>query len=255
MIYYLFTFFFIAIFWKFILFFILCLPLRRYNLKNFQENQKQCKQQDIIGEKAAENHQKLSEHPKKKFSSLRNLLFSCISGYERLLMYQIGYFPSHTIRNFIYKHIYLIHKDENAIIYYGAFIRGGHNLYIGKGSIIGDRCMLDARRGGIFIGENVNIGTSVSLWTGSHDVNDPYFRSMPQTRGPIKIGDRAWLGSHCIILDQVTIGEGAVVAAGSVVTKDVAPYTIVGGIPAKKIGERNHDLRYKLGGKFHPRFY
>lgn len=239
--------------WKFVLFLLFSLPLRRYNKKNEKADRNHSPQIPI-----ERNQKDLSLEPpckKKKFAAFRNFLFSVISGYERLLMYQIGFFPSHRIRNFVYKFIFLIHKDPNAIIYYGAFIRGGHNLYIGKGSIIGDRCMLDARRGGIYIGENVNIGTNVSLWTGSHDVNDPYFRSMPQKRGPIKIGNRAWLGSHCVILDQVNIGEGAVVAAGAVVTQDVPPYTIVGGVPAKKIGERNHDLKYQLGGKFHPRFY
>lgn len=56
-------------------------------------------------------------------------------------------------------------------------------------------------------------------------------------KAPIKIGSKAWIGMNCIILKGVTIGEGAIVAAGSVVTKDVEPWTIVGGNPAVKIGE------------------
>lgn len=82
-----------------------------------------------------------------------------------------------------------------------------------------------------------------------------FFNSTPNKRGPINIGDRAWLGSHCVILDQVNIGEGAVVAAGAVVTKDVPPFAVVGGVPAKIIGERSKDLRYNLGGKSHVHFY
>lgn len=66
--------------------------------------------------------------------------------------------------------------------------------------------------------------------------------------------DRAWIGPNTIILHSVHIGEGAVVAAGAVVTKDVEPYTIVAGIPAKKVGDRNRDLKYEFNGKYSP-FY
>lgn len=139
---------------------------------------------------------------------------------------------------------------KNSVVYFGAEIRGASQLELGDGCIIGDKSVLDARRGGIKIGKNVQLGSFVKLWTGSHDHNDPYFRSMPHKRGPIKIGDRAWIGPSVTILHSVTIGEGAVVAAGSVVTKNVEPYSIVGGIPAKKIGERSHDLRYEFNGDY-----
>ena len=227
----------LVVFWKVTLFLLLAWPLRLFNLR--------CKS-------AAEEKQPDESKGEK---GIKNQLFFVIIGYDRFLMYQIGYFPSHTVRNFVYRHIYLADISKEAIVYYGAYIRGGDKLHIGAGSVVGDKCQLDARRGGIFIGENVNIGTCVSLWTGSHDVNDPYFRSMPSKRGPIRIGDRAWLGSHCVVLDQVTIGEGAVVAAGAVVTKDVEPYSIVAGVPAKKIGERNRHLLYRMGWRVHSHFY
>lgn len=108
------------------------------------------------------------------------------------------------------------------------YIRASYNLFIGKGTIIGDKSVLDARRM-IVIGENVNFSSGVSLWTDQHDYNDPYFRCMPNKYGPIVIKDRAWIGPGAIILHNVTIGEGAVVAAGAVVTKDVPPFTLVGG--------------------------
>jgi len=63
----------------------------------------------------------------------------------------------------------------------------------------------------------------------------------------VTIHDYACIGSRVTILPRVTIGYGAVVASGAVVTKDVAPYAVVGGVPAKFIRERSHDLRYKLG--------
>lgn len=234
-------------FWKVALFILFAIPLRIFNLK--------MKKKSMISGNTEGTGIKKKHKCQFVFAKfMKTQLFFTITGYARLLMYQTGFFPSHCIRHFIYKYIFLIDKSKDSIIYYGAYIRGGENLHIGRGCIIGDRCQLDARCGGIFMGEDVNIGTCVSLWTGSHDANDSWFRSMHKI-GKITIGNRAWLGSHCVILDQVNIGEGAVVAAGAVVTKDVDPYTIVAGVPAKKIGERNKDLRYHFDVTSHRHFY
>jgi acetyltransferase-like isoleucine patch superfamily enzyme len=64
--------------------------------------------------------------------------------------------------------------------------------------------------------------------------------------GPVEIGPRAWIAYQAIVLPGLRIGEGAVVAAGSVVSRDVEPFAIVAGSPARKVGERNPDLRYHL---------
>ena len=103
--------------------------------------------------------------------------------------------------------------------------------------------MLDGRAG-LTIGNSVNLSTGAWIWTMQHDVNDPQFAA---TKGAVVIEDYAWISSRTTILPGVTIGKGAVVAAGAVVTKSVAPYEIVGGIPAKKIGERDRNLTYTLG--------
>jgi putative colanic acid biosynthesis acetyltransferase WcaF len=76
----------------------------------------------------------------------------------------------------------------------------------------------------------------VYLCGGSHDLSQP---SLPLITGTIEIGVDAFIGAQALILPGITIGEGAVVGAGSVVTKDVAPWTIVAGNPAKEIGQRN----------------
>ncbi|MDE7347755.1 MAG: acyltransferase [Muribaculaceae bacterium] len=162
-------------------------------------------------------------------------------------MIETGHIPSHHIRNFIYRRLYLIDLAPNTAIYYGAEIRAGINLHISEGTIIGDKAILDARNG-ILIGRNVNFSSDVHIWTEQHDHSDPEFRCLSDSSYQVKICDRAWIGPSVTILHSVTIGEGAVVAAGSVVTKDVAPFSIVAGIPAKKIGERNRDLRYSLSG-------
>lgn len=87
----------------------------------------------------------------------------------------------------------------------------------------------------ISIGSNCCIGEDVRLLTGSHDVTSPHFDLVTK---PILIQDNVWIATAAIILPGITIGEGAVIAAGSVVTKDVAPWTVVGGNPAKFIKKR-----------------
>ncbi|MDY3914833.1 MAG: acyltransferase [Phocaeicola sp.] len=163
------------------------------------------------------------------------------------LLWLVGYIPSMHIRMFIYRRIYRISLDKYVIIYKGCEIRNTKGLKIGKGTIIGDNAMLDARRG-IDIGQNVNFSSGVEIWTLQHDYRDPNFACNPDHTGPVTIGDRAWIGPRVTILHSVNIGEGAVVGAGSVVTKDVEPYSVVAGIPAKKIAERPRNLIYEFDG-------
>lgn len=115
-------------------------------------------------------------------------------------------------------------------------------LAIGNGVNIGWRCTIDAR-GGIEIGDNVVIASDSIVLTADHDVNDTDFTARYRS---ITIKDRAWICTRSTVLGGVTIGEGAVVAAGSLVTKDVEAYTIVGGVPAKVIGYRNKDINYEI---------
>ena len=118
-----------------------------------------------------------------------------------------------------------------------------------KGLMIGDRVAvgwfaeLDAR-GGITVDHDTNISSHAKLITGSHDIDDPYFTADFK---PIIIGHHCWIGTGAMILQGVTIGDGAVVAAGAVVTKDVPPYTVVGGVPAKVIRSRADKVLYKNG--------
>jgi acetyltransferase-like isoleucine patch superfamily enzyme len=167
---------------------------------------------------------------------------------NRLFLLWISHIYVHFIRDFFYKKIYLIDIKENAIIYYGAEIRNPTGLCIGKGSIIGDNAILDARAG-LIIGDDVNLSSDVQIWTYQHDYRDPFFSCNPGHYGKVIIGNRAWIGPRVIILHSVKIGEGAVIAAGAVVTKDVPPFTLVGGIPAKIIGKRPQNLKYHFNGK------
>jgi acetyltransferase-like isoleucine patch superfamily enzyme len=170
---------------------------------------------------------------------------------DGMIFYSIlrtGKIPFHYIRNFIYKYVFHINMGKNVIIYGGAEIRSPNKLIIGKGSIIGHYSILDARNV-IEIGENVNFSHGVWLWTRQHNYNDPNFSSESPKNNKITIGDRAWLGPRVIVLPGCTIGEGAVIAAGAVVTKDIEPFTVNAGIPAKTIGERNRNLTYIFNEK------
>lgn len=121
------------------------------------------------------------------------------------------------------------------------YIMDPNRLSVGKYSHVNRLSTLDAR-GGLTIGDSVSVSHGVMIMTGSHDFNATDF---PVNYKSIFIGDYAWIGCGAIVLQGVTIGKGAVVAAGAVVTTDVPPYTIVGGIPARVIGQRNKNLNYK----------
>ena len=168
-------------------------------------------------------------------------------GWQRYMLFQISLVPSHHLRRFVYKALGA-EIGKNVVFHFKTEIRGIQKLKIGKGTIVGDNALLAAQRG-LTIGENVNISSNVSIYSGAHDNRDPYFRSTPQTTRPITIGNRVWLGSNVIVLTGVNIGEGAVCCAGCVVTKDVEPYAVVAGIPAKKVNDRPRDLRYEFKGR------
>lgn len=151
----------------------------------------------------------------------------------------IAHIPIHSLRIFYFKRFglkieYKSYINMSSYILSPSKISIGHHTHINRG------CLLDGR-GWCFIGNNVSISFNVSLISGGHDIHSKTFNGMYY---PIKIEDDVWIGANASILQNVTIGRGSVVASGSIVTKNVAPYTIVGGVPAKPIGKRPKDLDY-----------
>jgi len=172
-------------------------------------------------------------------------IVSLAKGYARSLLQLalalLAYVPSHAIRKAGLK-ICGARIAGNSLMYHGFWVVSPWKMTIGKSSVVGDHAILDAR-GGLTIGDNVNLSAHVAIWTGQHDYQSPDFA---YEEGPVRVENYAWLSFRTTLLPGVTIGEGAVVAAGAVVTKDVPPYTVVAGIPAKTIGTRNRNLRYDL---------
>jgi maltose O-acetyltransferase len=172
----------------------------------------------------------------------------------------VAHVPSFTLRHLWYRRVLGIQIGRNAAVHLDAHVlfyspreirRIG--VRIGRNTRIDRNCTLDARSP-LEIGENVAISSDVMILAGTHDVNDPKFA--PSEVGPwaVTIEDYVWIGTRAMILPGLTVGRGAVVAAGSVVTKDVPPLTVVAGSPAKPIGMRDesatvYELDYPL-----PRF-
>ncbi len=121
-------------------------------------------------------------------------------------------------------------------------------LSIGEGSVINRGVYLD-NRGGITIGAHVSIAHDARLYTMGHDVHDPL--AFATKAAPVRIDDYAVLFAGAMLMPGVHVGEGAVVMAGAVVTRDVPPYRIVGGNPAVDLGERRGGRpSYRLRGRF-----
>jgi acetyltransferase-like isoleucine patch superfamily enzyme len=119
----------------------------------------------------------------------------------------------------------------------------GRKVHFGERNVINFGCLFDGRKFAIRTGADVSIGPEATILTLGHDPQSPDFADRG---GDVLIGDRAWIAYRAVILPGVTIGEGAIVGAGAVVTKSVEPFAIVAGNPARKVGERQPDLKYHL---------
>lgn len=174
---------------------------------------------------------------------LRRWWLNAIWGDLRLFfLTALGYVPSHRVRNFFYRRSG-VRLARTSSIHWRARFFTPEGLTVGEHTTIGNDSFFDGRSG-ITIGSCVNIAGEVRLYTREHNIDDPFFAEIG---GPIVIEDYAYIGTRVTIMPGVSIGRGAVVASGAVVTKDVEPYMLVGGVPARVIRERSHDLRYKLG--------
>lgn len=176
-------------------------------------------------------------------SKIFNRLFNYVLDVELLIVKIVGWIPIFTIR-------WLIYRASGVRIGKGSHLHLGTQFFypagvkIGKDTIVGQNAFLDGRDK-LTIGDHVDIASDVMIYNSEHDINAEDFHAIVE---PVEIGDFCFIGPRVVILPGVKIGKGAVVAAGAVVTKDVSDFAIVGGVPAKQIGERQlKNLNYKLG--------
>ena len=171
------------------------------------------------------------------------------SGVFFLIIRYTASLPSHKLRCAIYR-MFGMKIGASTHIYGGVEFRELGNITLAESVIVGHDCVLDGR-GGLEIGANVNLSSEVTVWTLTHD---PQSSTFATTSGKVTILRDAWIGYRATVLPGVTIGEGAVVASGAIVTKDVAAFDIVAGVPAKTVGKRNCTIEYDLGQSGHMAF-
>jgi maltose O-acetyltransferase len=153
----------------------------------------------------------------------------------------IAHLPSYRLRHAWYRHVLGVAVGRGSAVQMGCYVwfygprqmrQGG--LRIGERTLINRGCTLDAR-GGLEIGDDVSVSAEVMLLTADHAYDAPGFTLEER---PTVIGSKVWIGVRAIVLPGVTVGHGAVVGAGAVVTRDVPPLTVVAGAPARIIGRR-----------------
>lgn len=160
-----------------------------------------------------------------------------------MILHITTYIPLHSVRNFIWR-ASGIKLGHSSTLHTGVRVFDPRNIEIGEGSIIGYATFIDGRDK-VTIGSHTDIASEVMIYSQGHDTQAEDFGAKS---APVNIGNYVFIGPRAIILPGVKIGNGAIVAAGAVVTKDVSEFTIVAGVPAKIISERKlKNPHYKLG--------
>lgn len=172
-----------------------------------------------------------------KNDNYATLLFSFYSYVSNLMWFVIDISPQF-IRRLMFRFIFKKY-GKNTMIDYKCFIRYPWRVKIGSNVAMNRGCELYSSmrsdHGYIILEDHVILGPNVTIFSAGHDY---FFINLPDTSAPVHIGRHAWIGGNTTILPGVAIGEGAVIGAGSVVTKDIPAYTVAVGNPAKVIKKR-----------------
>ena len=159
------------------------------------------------------------------------------------ILHLVGFIPLHHFRRLCYR-LAGVKIGQGSTLHMGAVFYDPGNIKIGNDTIIGEKATLDGRDN-IIIGDHVDIASEVMIYNSEHNIDADYFTAI---QAPVIIEDYVFIGPRAIILPGVKIGKGAIIGAGAVVTKDVPPFAVVGGVPAKTIGERRLKIpNYQLG--------
>lgn len=154
----------------------------------------------------------------------------------------IGRFPSRSIRK-MYLRVYLKGFGKGTSVQLRCRFLNGRKIIIGEHNVINFGCLFDGRKYSITVGDHTSIGPEASILTLGHDPQSELFEDKG---GDVRIGHHVWIAYRAVVMPGVSIGDGAVIAAGAVVTSDVEAWSIYAGVPARKIGERKPGMDYKL---------
>lgn len=177
-------------------------------------------------------------------SNQRKRLGLVFGSFQMVVIALAGFIPVNLVRLSVIRMLGA-HVGGGCAIHHGLQMRKCQSVSIGDDCFVAENVVLDGR-GGLTIGSHVSINSGVQIWTAQHDLRSVDFA---YTSAGVRIGDRAWINSRAIVLPGVVVGTGAVVAAGAVVTKDVEPWTVVGGVPAKQIARRPVVDSYRLDAR------
>ncbi|VAW52097.1 hypothetical protein MNBD_GAMMA05-629 [hydrothermal vent metagenome] len=150
--------------------------------------------------------------------------------------------PSYAFRNFVAKHIYGLKLGKSSNIHFGVTLLSPWRIKIGDNCNVQMHCLLDGR-GNLIIHNNVDITLGVKIFTEQHNINSANYDTVKKE---VVLHDNVVIGSYSLILPGVTVSEGAVIAAGSVVPKDIPEYVMAAGNPAIVKSDRNKEINYKL---------
>lgn len=190
--------------------------------------------QDRMGRKLS-----VDEIAEKLLKRIGNILLD----FELMLLRWVGHIPFHHIRRFFYR-LAGMRIGQGSSIHMWANFFYPPNIEIGQDSVIGNNAFLDGRDA-LIIGNHTDIAAEVLIYNSEHDIVAEDFVARTDA---VEIGDYVFVGPRVIILPGVKVGRGAIIAAGAVVVKDVPDFAIVGGVPAKVIGERAlKKPQYRLG--------
>jgi maltose O-acetyltransferase len=197
--------------------------------------------------------QPLAQEPAEQRRSLKHALVTRLVRVGAYVTnHVISRIPSYTVRHRWYRSYLGLEIEEGGRVLLDCYMwHIGPRHVRRSGSRIGARTWVNRKacldlRGGLEIGADVSISPEVMILTAQHDMNEPRFKYVPNR---VVIEDHVWIGSRATIMPGVTVGRGAVVAAGAVVTRDVEPLTVVGGVPARQIAVRDAAaIDYQLGG-------
>src|SRR3989344_3210846 len=192
--------------------------------RNISPAQKYSSMKDRTGKELSSNE---------LFNKIGNRLYAIISEISVYVLHLCGNIPSHHFRRLMYRLGGIRIGSGSSVHMYARFYNPA-GIQIGSDSVIGEHVVLDGRAS-LTIGSHVAIATQVMMYNAEHNIHNDNFSVKME---PIHIDDYVFIGPRAIIMPGVTIGRGAVVAGGAVVTKNVEPFVIVGGVPARVIGER-----------------